>query len=116
MGLSEFLANEGFLHDQEAMMIHQLIYDCRLVIAKLESRLQVLSGEVDHDGFHVVFDDGEYLKRPQVKTVYADTASWEIYKSLLRPLPELADDIGFQFQYPADGVLCTALCATAFPE
>src|SRR6266404_8087766 len=96
MSLNAFLGDDAFLHDREAMMMHQLVYDCRLVMAKLGTRLQVLSGEVDHDGFDIVFDDGEYLKRFQVKTVYGKTTSWDIHKSLLRPSPESADYLGFQ--------------------
>ena len=94
--MKTFFEGKEFLHDREAMLMHKLIYDCRLAFAKLESRLQVLTGEVDHDGFDVVFDDGDIWKRFQVKTAFGSTASWEIHKRLLRPTHEVADYFGYE--------------------
>jgi len=96
MGLTEFLKQDEFLHDREAMLMHKLIFDCRLVLAKLDSRLQVLTGEVDHDGFDVVFDDSDNWKRFQVKAAFGDTATWDIHKRLLRPTSDTADYFGYE--------------------
>jgi hypothetical protein len=96
MGLREFLRKDSFSHDREAMLMHKLVYDCRLVFAKQDSRLQVLTGEVDHDGFDIVFDDGDVYKRFQVKVAFGGTASWEIHRRLLRPTPDIADYFGFE--------------------
>ena len=96
MSLNQFLKRDEFSHDREAMMMHKLVFDCRLAFAKRNSRLQVLTGEVDHDGFDIVFDDGDTWKRFQVKAVYGRTASWEIHKRLLRPTMETADVFGYE--------------------
>lgn len=95
MALKEFLENPDFTHDRELMLMHKLIYDCRLVLARLEDRLQVFQGEVDHDGFDVMFDDRDQSKRFQVKTVFGGTTSWNIHRSLLRPTAEWADYYGY---------------------
>jgi hypothetical protein len=96
MGLKEFLQEPEFYHDREAMLVHHFIYESRLALARLGSRLQVLKGEVDHDGYDLVFDDGDLWKRLQLKTVFSDTASWSIHKRFLRPTPELADYFGIE--------------------
>lgn len=96
MGLKQFLEQDGFSHDREAMLMHKLVFDCRLALAKRNSRLQVLTGEVDHDGFDVVFDDGDLGKRFQVKAAFGSTATWEIHKRLLRPTSDIADYFGYE--------------------
>jgi len=96
MSLDKFLKKDEFLHDREAMLMHKLVFDCRLAFAKNNCRLQVLTGEVDHNGFDVVFDDGDTWKRFQVKVVYGKTATWEIHKRLLRPTPNVADYFGYE--------------------
>lgn len=96
MSLTKFLKTDEFTHDREAMLMHKLIFDCRLALAKLDSRLQVLTGEVDHNGFDVVFDDGDMWKRFQVKAVFGSTASWDIHKRLLRPMSDIADYFGYE--------------------
>lgn len=96
MSLKDFLKQDDFSHDREAMLMHKLVFDCRLAFAKLDSRLQVLTGEVDHNGFDVVFDDGDTWKRFQVKAVFGSTATWEIHKRLLRPTPDIADYFGYE--------------------
>jgi hypothetical protein len=96
MSLAEFLNKDEFTHDREAMLMHKLVFDCRLALAKLDSPLQVLTGEVDHNGFDVVFDDGDISKQFQVKTAYGSTATWEIHKRLLRPTSNLADYFGYE--------------------
>lgn len=96
MSLNEFLKKDEFLHDREAMLMHKLVFDCRLAFAKKNCRLQVLTGEVDHNGFDILFDDGDFSKRFQVKAVYGKTASWEIHKRLLRPTMDTADYFGYE--------------------
>jgi hypothetical protein len=102
MGLDAFLRTPGFLHDREAMLMHKLIYDCRLALAEKECRLQVLTGEVDHDGYDVVFDDGDYRKQFQVKVVYSGITTWSLHRRLFRPTPDLAD--WFAFESSPEGI------------
>jgi hypothetical protein len=96
MVLTAFLKNPTFLHDREAMLMHKLIYDCRLAFAEVETRLQVLTGEVDHDGFDVMLDDGDTRKQFQVKTVYGKASTWKLHRRLLRPTSDEADNFAYE--------------------
>jgi hypothetical protein len=51
---------------------------------------------VDHDGFDVIFDDGDLWKRFQVKTIFGKTGCWDIHRRLLRPTTDVADYFGFE--------------------
>jgi hypothetical protein len=104
MSLNEFLKEDEFTHDREVMLMHRLVFDCRLAFAKRNSRLQVLTGEVDHSGFDIVFDDGDRWKRFQVKSVYGTTSSWEIHKRILRPTTDVADYFGYECSVEGIGI------------
>jgi len=96
MNLSSFLTTEDNFHDREAMLMHKLIFDARLAFAQVGSCLQVLTGEVDHNGFDIVFDNGDAWRRFQVKTVFGKASSWEIHRRLLRPTMYTADWYGYE--------------------
>ena len=62
--------------------------------------------DVDHDGFDLIFDDQDTLKKMQVKTVdsKARTGKWDIHKRILRPSFEHIDKLGFEPSPEGDGV------------
>ena len=61
---------------------------------------------VDHDGFDLIFDDQDTIKKTQLKTVdsKAGTGQWDIHKRILRPSIEHLDKLGFESSPVGEGV------------
>lgn len=76
--------------------MHRLIYDMRMVFARKEDRLQIHRSEIDHDGFDLILDDGEKMKKLQVKTVTGSKAAWPIHRRLLMPGYSRVEDLGIE--------------------
>jgi hypothetical protein len=97
MDLSEFLAKEANLHAREELFNHRLMFDLKLAAFAAGYHLQTFYSDVDHDGFDVVFDDREVIRKVQLKTVSATatTSSWDIHRHILRPRPDHMNEFGF---------------------
>ena len=82
------------------MFNHKLLYEMKEAAFVRGYHLQTYFSDVDHDGFDVIFDDGDNLRKVQLKTVgaNADTTSWDIHKGILRPLPNNYEEMGFNFE------------------
>ena len=96
--LEDFLNEPENMHAREALLMHRLFYDLKLAAARRDYYLNSYSDDVDHDGFDVIFDDQDYIKKIQVKSVgiKSKTQSWSIHKKLLRPSRYLLDKLGFE--------------------
>ncbi len=94
--LSTFLNTAGAMHAREEMLMHRLLDDVKLAAARREYHLITYRSDVDHDGFDVIFDDRQMLRKFQVKTVLGGTNFWNIHKRLLRPEMYSADNFGFE--------------------
>jgi hypothetical protein len=70
----------------------------QIAAAHREYFLEVYTGETDQDGFDIIFDDRDVLRKFQVKTVISDstTSCWGVHKTILRPLPEHAEKLEFE--------------------
>ena len=99
MSTSDFLNEQSNSHAKEELFNHRLLYDLKLAASDRKYHLQSYYSDVDHDGFDVIFDDGDNLRKIQLKTVGRDSTknSWPIHKSILRPLANNYEELGFNF-------------------
>ena len=83
---------------RSAILMHRLIYDLQLAAAKRGYFLEVYRSEVDQDGFDIILDDRDNMKKVQVKTVISDsrTSFWKIHKAMLRPNYLSVEELGFE--------------------
>ena len=95
--LEAFLDEPNHSHAREAILMSKLSYDLKLAAARRGYYLNSYFDDVDRDGFDVIFDDQDSLRKIQVKSVSASasTASWEIHKKILRPGWYLGEQLGF---------------------
>jgi hypothetical protein len=63
-----FLLTPANTHFREAILMHRLFLDVKLTAARNGYYLSTYFDDVDHDGFDVIFDDKDYLKKTQVKS------------------------------------------------
>lgn len=103
--LEDFLNEPKNMHAREAVLLHRLFYDIKLAAARRGYYLNSYFDDVDHDGFDVIFDDQDYIKKIQVKSVgvNAATQSWDIHKKILRPSMYLLGKLGFEYSQTGEG-------------
>lgn len=82
---------------REALLRHRLTYELVLAAARRGYALQVYSADVDREGYDVVVDDADVVRKVQLKSVLANasTKTWDVRKGLLRP--EISDVEALQF-------------------
>lgn len=85
--------------------MHRLCHDLQLAAARRGYYLNTYFDDVDHDGFDVIYDDRDTLKKMQVKSVFSasDTQQWNIRKGMLRPPFELIERIGYEPSASGEG-------------
>lgn len=103
--LETFLDAPENMHAREQMLMHRFFLDVKTAAAQRGYYLNTYFDDVDHDGFDVIFDDQDYIKKIQVKSVQKSgtTSSWSIHKRILRPLLPLLDKIGFESSPEGEG-------------
>lgn len=96
--LAEFLRKAVNSVSREAVLTKRVLYDLELAAAARGIPLQVFIPQVDREGFDVIVDDGDEMKRIQLKTVLAPagTASWDIHRRLLRPGFRVCERLGYE--------------------
>lgn len=99
MPANEFLNAPAHSHAKEELFNYRLLYDMKLAAADRGYHLLTYYSDVDHDGFDIIFDDRDTLKKVQLKTVRrgAATNSWDIHKHLLRPTLRNWEVFGYDF-------------------
>jgi hypothetical protein len=106
MDLSKFLEEDANLHAREELFNYRLLFDMKAASAVNGYHLQTYYSDVDHDGFDIIFDDGDNLRKVQLKTVSgtASTATWHIHKSIIRPSYNNCEELGFDLnQHGVEG-------------
>ena len=85
--LREWMNEPKNMHVREAILMHRLCFDLQLAAAQRGYYLNTYYDDVDHDGFDLIFDDQDTIKKTQVKTVESESATqqWAIHKRILRP-------------------------------
>lgn len=94
------------LHARESILMHRLCFDLQLAAARHGYYLNTYYDDVDHDGFDLIFDDQDTIKKTQVKTVdsKATTNQWGIHKRILRPSFNNIEKLGFEASPEGEGV------------
>jgi hypothetical protein len=62
--------------------------------------------DVDRDGFDIILDDQDSVRKIQLKTVLknATTSTWYIHRTMLRPDVEFCEQLGFEATQSGTGV------------
>lgn len=103
--LEKFLLKADNTHVREAILMHRLFLDVKLAAARHGYYLNTYFDDVDRDGFDVIFDDHDYIKKTQVKSVChsSKTLSWLIHKKIMRPSFENIEKLGFECSPTGEG-------------
>lgn len=99
MSLKDFLGDEANFHFREELFNHRLLYDLKLAtITARGYALLTYKCDVDHDGFDVILDDRDHLKKTQLKAKarWTKTASWDIHRTIIRPAAITMERLGFE--------------------
>jgi hypothetical protein len=98
--LHKWMNEPGNMHAREALLMHRLCFDVQLAAARAGYYVNTYYDDVDHDGFDIIFDDQDTIKKMQVKTVNEGvqytTGQWFVKKRMLRPVVEMLDKLGFE--------------------
>lgn len=86
-------------HAIEELFNYRLLYDLKLAAFVRGYHLLAYYTDVDHDGFDVILDDRDSLRKIQLKTVAktAGTQTWDIHRSIIRPIAPNFEPLGFNF-------------------
>lgn len=86
--------------------MHRLCFDLQLAAATKGYYLNLYYDDVDHDGFDLILDDQDSIKKIQVKTVESDspTQCWKIQKKILRPAFDNVEKLGFEPSPEGEGI------------
>lgn len=94
--LADFLGDPMNSTSRERLLAHRLIYELKLASARAGVDLRVYEPDVDRDGFDLVLESEDALRKVQTKVVQQDAAtnSWCIHKGFLRPDPWFSEHHG----------------------
>ena len=104
--LEIFLFKEENSRTKESLVNHRLFYDLKLAAALRGYDLSLYTPDVDRDGFDIILDDQDILRKIQLKTVLknATTSTWHIHKTMLRPAGQFCEELGFEPTTSGTGV------------
>ena len=96
MELQEFLKACSNTSIRESILLYRLVYELKLAAARAEYHLEVYLPTVDQDGFDIVVDDKEFIRKLQLKSVMSSAKEWKIHKTMLRPDFRACESLGFE--------------------
>lgn len=104
--LESFLFKEENSRTKESLVNYRLFYDLKLAAALKGYDLSLYTPDVDRDGFDIILDDQDSVRKIQLKTVLknATTSTWHIHKTMLRPDIEFCEELGFEPTQSGTGV------------
>lgn len=96
--LESFLFQEENSRTKESLVNYRLLYDLKLAAALSGYDLILYTPDVDRDGFDIIIDDRDKVRKIQLKTVLKNstTSTWHIHKTMLRPDVGFCDQLGFE--------------------
>ena len=96
--LEEFLLKEENSRTKEAILNYRIFYDLKLAAAARGYDLSLYTPDVDRDGFDIILDNKDSVRKIQLKTVLKSsiTTRWPIHKTMLRPDDEFCEFLGFE--------------------
>lgn len=104
MSLTEYLKEPRNSKVRESILTHRLIYDLKVAAAFYQYNLSVIPVDTDIEGFDLLVDDREHVRKLQVKSVMGAASTWSIHKRLLLPDNTTAVKMGFPGIPPWTGV------------
>ncbi len=104
--LESFLFKEENSRTKESLVNYRLFYDLKLAAALHGYDLSLYTPDVDRDGFDIILDDQDSVRKIQLKTVLknATTSTWHIHKTMLRPDDVFCEQLGFEPTQSGTGV------------
>lgn len=104
--LEAFLRKEENSRTKESLVNYRILYDLKLAAALRGYDLSLYTSDVDRDGFDIILDDQDSVRKIQLKTVLssATTSTWHIHKSILRPDAQFCEELGFEPTHSGVGV------------
>ena len=101
-----FLFKADNSRTKESLVNYRLFYDLKLAAALAGYDLSVYTPDVDRDGFDIILDDQDNVRKIQLKTVLksAKTQRWDIHRTMLRPDIEFCEALGFEQTQSGTGV------------
>ncbi len=104
--LESFLFKEKNSRTKESLVNYRLFYDLKLAATLRGYDLSLYTPDVDRDGFDIILDDQDSVRKIQLKTVLKNstTSTWHIHKSMLRPDAEFCEELGFDPTHSGTGV------------
>ena len=106
MAIADFFKEKENSVTREKLFLNKIMFDLKLAAAHAEVPLQIFTPDVDRDGYDIIVDDADAERRFQLKSVLASstTASWDIYKRLLRPTVYNVHALGFAMSPEGVGI------------
>lgn len=94
MAIKEYLKKNTLI--REELINNKLLYDIKRAAALRGYHLKTYPARVDIEGFDLIIDDDDLLRKIQIKTTLdATTKSWEIHRIMLRPNHSVFADYQF---------------------
>jgi len=96
--LEKFLSDAKNSRTKESLVNFRLFYDLKLAAALRGYDLSLYTPDVDRDGFDIIVDDHDSMRKIQLKTVLksAKTSRWDIHNDILRPTHYFCEQLGFE--------------------
>jgi hypothetical protein len=101
-----FLKKDVNSKTRESILTFRILYDLKLAAALSGYDLSCFISDVDRDGFDIVLDDLDSLRKIQLKSVAksSSTSTWNIHRSILRPDMSLCEMLGYEPTTAGTGV------------
>lgn len=96
MSIISFLKDPKNTKVREELVNHHLFYYLKMAAAERGYHLKIYQAVVDIEGFDIIMDDDDTIRKFQLKTsVAAKTRQWKIHRVMLCPRSDLFDACGF---------------------
>lgn len=97
--IADFLKSPNNSRARESIVNGKLFLDLKLAAAEKGYFLGIYVPEVDKEGFDIILDDGDSLRKVQLKTIMPDSKkrAWDLHKALLRPAIGENGPLGFEY-------------------
>lgn len=96
MSIVTFLKEAKNTKVREELINHYLFYELKKVAASRGYHLKIYQAVVDIEGFDIIMDDDDTIRKFQLKTALVSTKKeWGIHKVMLSPRSDLFEEVRF---------------------
>lgn len=100
----EFLKKSENSKVAEAIATRAIISSISLEAANMCNHIEVYTPNIDKDGYDLIVEEQEGIRKFQLKTVIGSTQKWYINRRLLRPSPYTCDRLGYSGAFDGTGL------------